>query len=245
VTIAIGFHCEDGVVLCADRQLSSENWHKFEESKMYATLDAEDKLAVVLSYCGDPHTIKTLHQKMMSSPIGLDSPEAIQNNLESVLSEFPQAVVDQTEVLCGFTIRGIGYGLLRTKGSLVHAVPYDFVGAGDSSLVRFLSSLLIPSRIGFRIGIGTAVLLGNYIVSKAKEFVEGCGGPTDICVLNKNGTLSSPWFTNTKKANEAEKAIESDIHGLIFELASGGSQSKVDAFWDALRNRVRDFPSTP
>src|ERR1039457_3949948 len=90
MTIAIGFSCQDGIVLCADRQVTFEGYHKYSESKIYCITVIEGHRTILFSYSGDLATMKAVHDKMARENEHLDSPESIQSAIEKLLSEMPQ-----------------------------------------------------------------------------------------------------------------------------------------------------------
>lgn len=59
---------------------------------------------------------------------------------------------------------------------------FSIFGAGDSSLTRYLESLLSSfgqSYMEYR----TALVIGAYIVEQAKKYVDMCGGDLQVCIL--------------------------------------------------------------
>ena len=242
MTIALGFNCIGGVVLCADQQIGASGWHKFNESKMYVINNPTEPLyTIVLTYAGDPSVMKTFHQKfagVVSANKAFSSVRNLQTLLEGCLLDMNQDAVNSTDLLCGVSVQGGTYGLLRTKGYSVYEIgDYDQIGVGDSSLVRFLSQMLVSHPMK----VYPAVYIGNYIVKKAKEFVDGCGGETDILILRGDGKCMPPWFKETEKSEQAGEAIEHDVKRLLWMVANAEDQGRIDAFWDDLKIRVKDF----
>lgn len=90
-----------------------------------------------------------------------------------------------------------GHALFKTQGHIIHEVrSYDYVGFGDSSILRFLGPLLtdlhvsvVPSLDRFQYITRQAVVIATYLVLKAKTNVDGCGGETDVWVVRPTG----PW----------------------------------------------------
>lgn len=243
VTIALGFNCVDGVVLCADRQMTATGWHKYNESKMYAIsgFGEQPTYTVMLTYAGSPHVMKAMHQKIADTATDdthFVSIGSLKGLLEGCLSEMTREDVETTNFLCGFCRKGGTLGLLRTNGYQVYEVGgYDCIGVGDSSLLRFLSKLLVSSPMR----AWPAVAVGDYMVKQAKEFIDGCGGPTDIYILRGDGKCAPPSSGWTEKKSEISEAIEHDVRGLIWMMMNDGPQNKIEDFWNALRIRVRDF----
>src|SRR6185437_587764 len=240
VTIALGFRCSDGIVLCADQQMTVQGWHKFRETKMYAIAGIEaPSYTVMLTYAGSPHAMKALHQKMASvtEQSYFDSVDSVKALLEGFLSEM-QTEAESTEFLFGFCREGGSFGLLQTNACSVYQVNgYTNIGVGDSSLVRFLSKLLVSNSMK----CFPAVFIGDYIIKQAKEFVDGCGGPTDIYILRGNGKFAPAGPRAIAKSSEAAEAIEHDIRSLLWLTANTEESERIEAFWNDLRQRAGAF----
>ena len=122
--------------------------------------------------------------KLMPAPY---STSTIQDNVETILSFFDVLRDDpmQLSMLCGIVVRNQEFKLLKTQGRLVREVPrFDYVGLGDSSLIRYFSPFLTQTR-GYT--TAQALRLGAYLVMQAKRYIDGCGGDTEARVLLPNG----------------------------------------------------------
>jgi hypothetical protein len=244
VTIAMGFRCMDGVVLCADQQIGAEGWHKFHETKMFPICSAEPAYSIMLTYAGHPNVMKTFHQKLWKivehNPF--DSILTFEPLVEQALSELTEQAAHGTNFLCGFCMQGAIPALLRTEVYTVHQVSnQDCIGVGDSSLVRFLTKILVSHPMN----AFTAALIGNYIVKQAKSFVDGCGGETDIWILRSDGRLFRPWPKQVEKSATASESIEQNITNLIWTFShqkqEGYDPKAIELFWDDVRKRLSDF----
>src|SRR4029077_7471690 len=75
--------------------------------------------------------------------------------------------------------------LLKTERKAVSEVRnVDYVGVGDSSLLRYLSPLIVLGRLPTT---NQAQYLGTYLVQQAKCYVDGCGGSTQAMTLQRDG----------------------------------------------------------
>jgi hypothetical protein len=189
VSIGVGFLCDDGLVICADTQITWPENHKYYESKLF--LHGGSDWTVVSTFAGNPELMKSFDGKFKDSMVLMPAPYSaskIQDNLETILSFFDVLRDDpmQLSTLCGIAIRNKEFKLLKTQGHLVREVPrFDYVGTGDSSLIRYLSQFLTQTR-GYT--TSQALRLGAYFVFQAKRYIDGCGGDTDARVLQPNGT---------------------------------------------------------
>jgi hypothetical protein len=197
VTIGIGFECRDGIVLCADTQLTWPQYHKYYERKIYPHLSDSMDYTIAFTFAGNPDLMKSFNGKFADALKLLKAPftaDKIQALVETVLDLMD--VVDGDEsglfMLCGIVIPDKEMRLIKTSRKIVSRVDeyvgYDYVGAGDSSVLRFLGELL-AHQPGDQFIERHATVLGSYLVSRAIAYVDGCGGDTDIFVLHSYGTL--------------------------------------------------------
>ena len=193
VTIGIGIKCTDGIVLSADTLITVPGYHKYYQPKI-STIDFPPSPAHALfTFAGDPELMKTFKDKFIDAIHRSDfvlSVLAVKDTTEDILQEMEQTILNSLDrgtgglqMLCASCVEGCR-SLLRTKESSVHEVDfYDYVGAGDSSLIRYLTDLFLTQPVSIEIGS----LIASYFVSKAKEFVDGCGGDTDLAQLMTDG----------------------------------------------------------
>lgn len=185
-----GFLCDDGVVICADTQVTWEQSHKYYETKLYPL--ATDDYTLVFTYAGNPEMMRMFFAKFQGSTRHLKPPlstEMVRNLIESVLSNMdildsPHQVL---RMLCGVAIRPSGeIALVRTENKIVNPVRgFDYIGTGDSSLLRYLSKLLTETR-GYT--MEQAKYLCTYFVLQAKRYIDGCGGETEMRTISKSGS---------------------------------------------------------
>src|SRR5271167_4782076 len=61
VTIGVGFLCSNGIVLCADNQITWPQFHKYYECKIYPHSTPE--WATVFTFAGNPSLMKSFDGK--------------------------------------------------------------------------------------------------------------------------------------------------------------------------------------
>jgi hypothetical protein len=91
-----------------------------------------------------------------------------------------------------------------------------FVGAGDSSLSRFLANVLPINSLD--LDIKTALLIGSYIVEQAKEFVDGCGGETQAMAVTDIGLWEILNLDKVFDSNKQAAAITKSLHNCTIDL---------------------------
>jgi 20S proteasome alpha/beta subunit len=225
MTIAVGMLCSDGIVLAADRQITLTDVHKYQEQKIFP-IDGGDWLAV-LTYAGDPGFVKEVQQRLVN---GLNREEikvdcrAIHDALEEILTSLGRQYGDVgTELLVAAYADHEPAQLWKFDGRSIHsAYGFSCLGVGDSSLISYLSKALFHSDLTIREGIRIAV----YLVSKANEFIDKCGGGPDIATLNHEGTIGALGQTQVAEMCTAMESAEPEALAQIIragETAGSGT----------------------
>jgi 20S proteasome alpha/beta subunit len=183
MTAVAGFRCKNGVVLCADRQMTGPDRLKFNDSKLRST--RTPFWDVVFVFAGS---------------VGI-AEEAI-GKISTILDEYLFADLDQSIVFSaveetltemgrfntylGFQlfiavapIDGLSF-LIKFDGQAIHLVAgASYLGLGESPLVRFLSEMLYSTKLAVEDGAHVAA----YLITKAAKYIDGCGGAIDVVIL--------------------------------------------------------------
>jgi hypothetical protein len=192
MTIGAGFLCEDGIVLCADNQITWPQSHKYYECKIYPHMKQGDWL-MVNTFSGDPDLAKSFNGKFRDAMVRVSAPYTaakIQDVIETVLSFLDVLDTAPTDLwmLCAIVIPNTEMRLVRTTGKVVSEVTdYSYIGVGDSSLLRHLGQLI--SAVRWPRTAQHAYMLGVYLVLKAKAHIDGCGGDTDAFIVRPSGQV--------------------------------------------------------
>jgi hypothetical protein len=193
VTIGIGFMCRDGILLSADTQITWPQNHKYYESKLYYH-QRINEYSIALTFAGNPNLAKSFFGKLPSALDLVPSPvstEKLQNCIESLLSTMDLVESDQDglHMMIGIIVLHHGLRLLKTERKVVSEVRgYDYVGVGDSSLLRYLSSLTMLRTVSTT---QQALALSSYLILQAKRYVDGCGGETEAFIMRRDGSIEA------------------------------------------------------
>ena len=189
MTIVLGFRCTDGVIICADQQITSPGAFKYHQTKI--SIERFKSFDAVFAYAGQPGLALEVHDKIVSAlrTVAIDGPVStiVRETADSVLSNMGRLYTElELQMLIGTTTRGQKAGLVRFDGKSVHAGPYfNYLGVGESSLIRFLAQKLYTKTIDLQVGVN----LGAYLIKKAEDYIDGCGGPIDVLALGDDYTL--------------------------------------------------------
>lgn len=252
VTIAAGFKCTDGIVLCADTQETVGDFKKRNRAKITVK----------------PHTTPALPMKMP------------QRKSEPKLREAPQARPELIAGFAGAGDSAFLEKLIDTvwKGISVPASFEDRCLALESSVIGFyekfwpiypesmkpeanlIVGLWSPTEIelfkvlgplvlkvenyasigcggmeadsfaerfyGKKLSIKSASSVGIYILKAVKEQVPYCGGDSHLLLMENNGhtDFESPW--KVKWAEEKLRRLEEAVGPLILAAASGEAETE-------------------
>jgi len=225
VTVAIGFCCEDGLVMCADRQITSVTGFKSEKRKIFRATWWD--LSILFSYAGDPDAAHVLFGKIREnfhSEFGKSRARSTAYKARAALEKiFTNRHAKRLETLIGIRFReDSSFHLFRTSGHKVVEGDMEHIGCGDSSALRYVSDLLLTGMPA----VTEATILGSYVVSVANRYVDGCSGGPDITAINKDGSIGEgtggPFFKTKERFLSCEQQIGKALREL---LLSGGTHN--------------------
>lgn len=227
MTIAMGFVCSDGIVLCSDRQMTSDGGMKFQAKKLsYLTGMFEGiQMTACSAYAGDPEGAKILRTEIrerLGKEIAASKLFALQSlkarkALEKI---FKNPHAKHLEMLIGIRFNSGEKCLFRTKGRKVLEATTEYIGIGDSSVLRYLAEVLLPRTL---LSVSEANVLGSYFVSIANRFVDGCSGGPDVFTIYDNGINGDSYRGPYPNARERFFACEDQIGRGFRELLYSGA----------------------
>jgi len=191
MTIAAGFVCRDGIVICADSEVSTD-FEKYEESKIF-TLASVTGPTVVFAGSGWSDFIKMTVSKIKTAAQFATTANEIEEIVEEVIMKvhrnhirhYPSDPKPFVSLLIGIKDRG-DLRLLQTSGTSIRPVSGSaFLGAGET-LGHYLSRGLSPELEL----TDKAALLAVQILEQVKASVPGCGGKfSEVTILPEEGRL--------------------------------------------------------
>ena len=132
---------------------------------------------------------------------------------------------ERLDMVAGIVVPGCKeFKLLKTAQKIVSEVDdYDYVGIGDCSILRFLGFLLCGDSGQY--STAQAVLTGIYMALRAKTYVSGCGGETEVMILKEDGSTSIRDLQLTYNVEQSLLMLERDIRRtavLFFDPSASG-----------------------
>ena len=235
MTIALGFRAPDGIVLCTDSQMTKEGGLKFNDKKIFNIVN--ERWTAGIAFAGSADLMKNIVDELdgLLSDLERDGPPVTvqaQMCLEQVAESFSKKYRDKVvEFLFGISDGLYGKALFSVRGKVVSRGEREYIGVGDSSVIRYLAGLF-----GGPMDASQCLLLACYMVHQAKEFIDQCGGPIQTCVLNKGY-----FITPDSLANHADYTrVEQSLSRFLFYVSSKGTsrQQKQDLlrdFWKEMQ----------
>jgi len=199
MTIAAGFVCLDGIVLCADTQETISGYTKNNTEKIRTWQD--QGLCIAITGAGDSELIETVGGLIQDALIADYLPSSVRMNdvvrdlIQEVISDcfikfivpyapFPSGERPSIELLIAVLVdnEANNYQVLyKASGNTVREISpgADCIGTGlilaKSLIERFYSPFM---------NLDEMVLAACYIMFQTKKWVDGCGGKTDIVIAS-------------------------------------------------------------
>jgi len=190
MTIAAGFPCKEGLVLCADTQEVISGYVKTDTEKM--TLITDAGWTVAITGAGDGDFIEMAIQEIQLGVMQIKPPQTLQSKIRDILldmftkrvqpyASFPYEDRPNAQMLIGIQSQGL-VGLYKSRGTLFRRIDTaECVGAGIA-----LGKSLIEQLFRSNLSLKQASLVAIYILHQAKKWVDGCGGNSDIILMSKD-----------------------------------------------------------
>lgn len=212
MTIAAGFHCNEGIVLCADTQETISGYIKGYDGKIITSIFHDSVVSIAGS--GSSDYIQTAKQKAVVGLDGIKDFPAIKKKLESNLIEvfdnhlgrwahFAESERPVVELLIAVSMVAGGFGLFHWSGTSFHQTHSKAIGAG----------ILLANTLIQEYGIGNHTLkelssLAIFILAKVKKNVDTCGGSTHMVIMKKGGDFSYPDDKQLEKVESRAEELE-------------------------------------
>jgi 20S proteasome alpha/beta subunit len=173
VTLVAGFRCSDGLVVCADRQVSSPDSIKYYEPKI--TIEYGFGNSILFAYSGLPSLAREAREKILRrlEAVGFQA-ETVYEAADEILTNMGRQYADvQLQLLIGTVDWPDKPSLLKFDGKGLHTADnFSLLGVGDSALIHYLiDAMCSPTQ-----SIQEAINLSIYLASKAKQYIDHVGG---------------------------------------------------------------------
>jgi 20S proteasome alpha/beta subunit len=219
MAIALGLPCRDGLIICADEQVLAEGASKYQEERIFC-LELFGTV-FVSSYAGVPGLWKEATEKIsrkLSELQGPDeegdvcvTPHAIYDSADEVFTAMGRPANLQMVMAVG-GVFGSPELFVFDRGAMHRAPSFTCVGAGESSVIRYLADNLYSPDMSLE----AAKNLGIYLISIAAQYIHGVGSPMDAVVVRGH---QPEWLGDTE-IRERETALRGREKSLLRQVLS-------------------------
>lgn len=243
MTIALGMIFQDGIALATDTQLTAAGSHKRYACKIFPCISelSPATWSALVTYAGYPAFVDSfvgrfrdeMHNAEQQWPVTASLTRDI---IKAILAKLPKRDCDNTELLCGIALPGEEIKLYKTKGRLVSEVSgHAYIGIGDSSVVSYLWSSI--TRHGVRT-TRQGGLVAAYLVRAAKEYIDGCGGDTDVWILKPSGSFAQ--CSHLEGVEQHLGMLDDSISDVLSGLFKNDEASKFEERLTRMCRRLRE-----
>ena len=239
MTIAAGFVCLDGIVLCADTQETIPGYTKNSRNKIRVWKDQGLGIAIVGS--GDAESIETLGQLIEKDLTGDYSPKEMRFPCDlrqiiekTVLEFFQKSIVPYAsfprddrpyvDLLIGIQVLNEVNNyqcLFKAAGTTVREIEADANCIGTGLI---LAKSLIERLYSPFMGLDELVIVACYVLYHAKKWTDGCGGNTDLLIAS----YANDFFGGVRSADvKMLETIFEEVDEWVKELIVGLPNSNV------------------
>jgi 20S proteasome alpha/beta subunit len=195
MTIAAGFPCKNGLVLCADTQETVSGYVKTDTGKIRVL--STPRHHIVFTGAGDSDLIDTAIDEM-SDAVRAENPEGL-TRVAAVLKKTMLRVFEES-------VKPYAAFPLDDRPSITLLVGIQSAAATVLYKASGTSFRLLQNAecIGYGLALGKSLtkqifkedmtvehagLTAVYVLQQAKRWVDGCGGNSDIVVLSNDGNV--------------------------------------------------------
>ncbi len=216
--MAAGFRCSDGIVLCADTELTYTDILKYQGSKI--RVYEREGLAAAITGAGDWEYLRMAFEKVLDRIDELPSTlDAIQSDFERIILDiharhiplFPREPKPGIDVLLAVRCEGDGLALIRSSDTAIaRSSTFELLGTGSLLARSFADNLYAPD-----IRMKECVFLAAYVMRLAKRYVPAVGGSSDIVALPFEGQMRNEPAVNITDLEQLYAELHSSLRPVL------------------------------
>jgi 20S proteasome alpha/beta subunit len=244
MTIAAGFRCHDGVVLCTDSEHTSGQSKSYDQKIFQAKAD---NAVICLAGAGDDVYIRTVARDIASQVNGQTlNFEQVELIAQKVISTITREVNDPdastTALLLAARVEGEKESrLYRLKGTggISQASPgVSVVGTeAAESAMRALAEVFFPD---WSVSVYATRYLAAHLVQRVNRAASYCGGSPQIACLADDGRT---YFDFTASANPGHDYLAGILLHLpeMLDACISGNNERFEMFAETSLNQFREL----
>jgi hypothetical protein len=241
MTIAAGFKCSDGYVLCADTEIAYSDLYKESRAKLRASRVPNCDLYWAI--CGDVDFVNMLMGKIV------EAVEECSDNMQEIRTEIERVCIEVSSAYQNYQPpqiplllhepKTVNMKFFKLYGPVVSPIS-DWVCVGTG---QPLASYLIGDIYRRTMKMREVGILAAYALTHVKRHAFGCGGASQILMIANDGSIT-PFMTkgpgeNNPEQQDFEKYVtELDRAIRKFSLGAVGEQLSREEFERHLQTLV-------
>ena len=212
MTIAAGFKCSDGFVLCADTEITFVDYYKENRAKLRASRLPNCDLYWAI--CGDIDFVNMLMGKIVEAVE--ESPndmQEIRNEIERVCIDVSNAYPNHPQPQIPLLIHESGTvntKFVKLSGPIVSPVS-DWVCVGSG---QPLATHLIGDAYKRTMTMQRVCILAVYALTHVKHHAFGCGGASQIVMIDNHGNITPFMTKGPGEHNPEQEDFEKYVIGM-------------------------------
>jgi len=203
MTVALGFNCPDGIVLCTD-SLESDGATKVLVNKIWA-YETQDNWGIAVASAGESDFAESFTEnlKLLFTGEVYERDQimlSLRQAINAARTTYPSLDWEALFALYGPT--PLDRQLLRLSHKSKHLAPvrrFESVGCG-SQIAKFVCSQMYTVFAN----VDEAAELGIYAIMRCCEYVDGCGGPISVLTYKIENPGWRPYLPEDVTAIEAK-----------------------------------------
>ncbi len=234
MTIAAGFHCQDGVLLCADSMYVGGT--KVHQPKLFGYVvggqEVVDSCSFAIALAGHENygkmAIEDCVEEIKNCPADRRSARNIKQALRKAVKKINDDYVDTRPesherenakfdlIIAAWLPRGGGLRMFKSSGpAVLDADSYHCTGIG-----AYLGDYLMHNVFNRSMRVQDAALLAIQALSATKAYDSNCGGDTQFITISPGGALSNvvPYDVHTSEGYISD--FERASRKLLFALGN-------------------------
>lgn len=248
MTIAAGFRCNEGIVLCADTEITFGDIRQH-EGKITTSIYRDASHIVSFAGAGWTDYIHTAVEKAQDGLMRCRNIDDIRKHLEEKLigffdghlanwAYFPPTERPSIELLIGVTAKAGSCDLFYYSGTAFYSTPDKAIGSG-----AILANNLISKYYQADVSLDQLCHLAIFILSRVKSEVIGCGGTTHMVALRGGGDLAFINDNDVKRLELEMEGIASKLDDKLKEEIYSTEPLRTQWLQEILSKRSKNVPS--
>jgi hypothetical protein len=231
MTIAAGFVCVDGLVLCADAEMTGHVRHAGQ--KAWYRDDGDSAVAVVGA--GDVVLIRLFRNRLFERIQGRTTLREAESIIQEILQEVFDGHIDKAPDDARYSGYDLGVIVGIRRGTACRLFEHSRTAVADVQAFKSIGSgapiadYLAETLFDQSATVLSASTLACYVLQQCKKFAPFCGGASSVILMSSTGqtgfATSSRIAWSEETVMKAFSAFAPKVRGQLLEVAAAETLS--------------------